>query len=735
MTGTAAIPSTVTLPITGMSCAACSAYIEQTLNALPGVQTASVSLLANQATVTSTLTPESLVQAIQQSGYEATLPPGFDAQGRVPEETESHLGLRAVLALGIAAASMTLGMLFMANTPVRYTLLAITLLVMLVLSPQTYRRAFAAALHRTTNMSTLVAIGTLAASLWSLAATIAPGIFLRHGLTPDVYYEAVDFILAFLLLGAWLDARAKRSTQSALAAFAQLTPATARVLRNALEAEIPVAEVLPGDHVLLRPGERIPVDGLILIGSSSVDESLLTGEYHPVLKSTQDKVIGGTINLDGPLTVEATTVGATSVLAQLRRLLTEAQSSRAPMQKLADRASAIFVPVVLALATLTFLIWAAVAHDLPHAVASAIAVLVIACPCAMGLAVPAALTVGIGRAAQLGILVKNGEALERLAQTRNLALDKTGTLTEGHPTIVAAHFAPEISESHHRNYLELAAALEKNSEHPLARAVLAYVSPTTAPALTNIKTIPGQGITAVWNGQLVAIGNWVPHSSQPYRDEWDQAQSISRATTKLHLTLNDQHILTLEAQDTLRPSAQRALARLQSLAVTPHILTGDNPQTAAAIAQTLNISKDQTHAQLLPADKLTLIRQLQQTAPTAMAGDGLNDAAALAQADTGIAISGENTGTDLTREAADLVLLRPDLTLIPTAIRLARRTTRTMRQNLGWAVAYNLLGLPIAAGALYPHFHLLLSPILASAAMALSSVSVLANSLRLRSFR
>ena len=756
MTQTAAIPSTITLPITGMSCAACSSYIEQTLNALPGVQTASVSLLANRATITSTLPPESLVQAIQQSGYDATLPLETGA-GEVADESESHLGLRAILSLVLAAASMTLGMLFMASQPARYTLLAVTLVVMLLLSPETYRRAYAAARHRTTNMSTLVALGTLAAFLWSLTATVAPGLFLRHGLTPDVYYEAVDFILAFLLLGAWLDARAKRSTQSALAAFAQLTPSSARVLRRGVETELPVSDVVPGDRVLLRPGERIPVDGFILSGTSSVDESLLTGESHPVIKSPQDKVIGGTINLDGPLTVQATTVGATSVLAQLRRLLTEAQSSRAPMQKLADRASAIFVPVVLGLSLLTFLTWAALAHDLPHAFASAIAVLVIACPCAMGLAVPAALTVGIGRAAQLGILVKSGEALERLAQTRTLALDKTGTLTEGHPTIVAARFAPEVPEADHRKYLEVAAALEKNSEHPLARAVLAYVQPAEAPALSDVRILPGQGITATWNGDPVAIGNSrlstpepsVPHASQPHRDEWDQdrdewdqdrderdrAAGSSRPTTKLHLTINDQHILTLEAQDTLRPSATDTLRQLQALAVTPHILTGDNAQTAAAIAQAVGIPAAQTHAQLLPADKLTVIRQLQQTTPTAMAGDGLNDAAALAQADTGIAISGQGSGTDLTREAADLVLLRPDLTLIPTAIRLARRTTRTMRQNLGWAVAYNLLGLPIAAGALYPHFHLLLSPILASAAMALSSVSVLANSLRLHRFR
>jgi Cu+-exporting ATPase len=764
-----------------MSCAACSAYIERTLTAIPGVQSASVNLLANLATITSTLPPAALVDAIQQSGYGASLPAPDDTAyrsgtlaldtgrtdtGRMDTDRtgmgmkEPHLAARALAALAIAAFAMLLSMPLMAEHPDRFTvslmpwmpsplmhlpaaptrwlLLVLTLAVMAVLSPETYRRAFAAARHRTTNMSTLVAIGTLAAFAWSATATVSPAIFLTHGLAPDVYFEAVDFILAFLLLGAWLDARAKRSTQSALAAFAQLVPPTARVLRDGTESELPIAELHPGDHVLLRPGERIPVDGLVLTGSSSVDESLLTGESAPVLKQPQSSVIGGTINLDGPLTIQATTLGAASVLAQLRRLLLEAQSSRAPMQKLADRASAIFVPVVLALAALTFAAWVVLDHSLPRAFAASIAVLVIACPCAMGLAVPAALTVGIGRAAQLGILVKNGEALERLARTRNLALDKTGTLTEGHPRILSADFALDIPASQHAELLNLAAALERSSEHPLARAVLAYVQPSETIALTDIRTIPGQGMTATYQGHPVAIGNatLLPAPSAPL----PAVIPNSPAATQLHLIVANRLVLTLSATDTLRQSAVPALAQLHALAVTPHILTGDNPATAASIASSLGIPADQTHASLLPADKLEILRQLQQQAPTAMAGDGLNDAAALAQADTGIAISGpdssgQSAGTDLTREAADIILMRPDLTLIPSAIRLARRTTRTMHQNLGWAVAYNLLGLPIAAGVLYPHFHILLSPILASAAMALSSTSVLCNSLRLKRFQ
>ena len=733
---------TVTLPITGMSCAACSSYIEQTLSALPGVHSAQVNLLANQATITSTLAPTALVEAIEQSGYGATLP--SDSTQPIPEESEPYLGLRATLALIIAAASMALGMTFMAAQPIRYLLLALSLVTMALLSPETYRRALQAARHRTTNMSTLVALGTLAAFSWSLLATVTPGIFLRHGLAPDVYFEAVDFILAFLLLGAWLDSRAKKRTQSALAAFAALTPTVARVLRNSQEQEIPVAEVVPQDQILLRPGERIPVDALVLTGSSSVDESLLTGESHPVLKTPGTRVIGGTINLDGPLTLQATTLGAQSTLAQLARLLAQAQSSRAPLQQLADRASRIFVPAVLALALLTFFTWLIAAHDLPRAFAASIAVLVIACPCAMGLAVPAALTVGIGRAAQLGILIKNGESLERLSTIRIIALDKTGTLTEGRPRVVAATFAPGLSPRQQQQALDLAYALERNSEHPLARAVLAHITPSSHIPLTEIRTIPGKGIQALHQDaqgqdQPVTIGSeqWLSSSAGEERTV-SPAQDAATPTTKLLLILDNHLLLTLEATDALRPSAPALIQQLTQLRVNPHILTGDTPQTAAHIARLLALSPASVHSSLLPQDKTAVIRQLQQQAPVAMAGDGLNDAAALAQADAGIAISGQEngqtTGTDLAREAADLILLRPDLTLIPTAIALSRRTTRTMRQNLSWAVAYNLLGIPVAAGVLYPHFHLLLSPILASAAMALSSTSVLLNSLRLRRF-
>ena len=724
---------TVVLPITGMSCAACSTYLERTLAELPGVSAVSVSLLANQATVTGTVPPAGLIAAVQQAGYEASLPEISDPQRAMQDG--AHLALRALLALAAAAVSMTLSMGLMGAgrmTPLpapvaRWTLLALALAVMTVLSPETYQRAWAAARHRTTNMSTLVAIGTLAALAWSAVATAAPALLVRHGVEPTVYFEAIDFILAFLLVGAWLDARARRRTQSALEAFANLAPSSARVRRDGVESTIATDQVLPGDLVLLRPGERIPVDGVVTDGTSTVDESLLTGEPMPLLKTAESRVSAGTIVLDGPLTVRATTVGAASTLAQLRRLLATAQSSRAPMQQLADRASAIFVPIVLLLAALTFLVWIAMSHAPAQAVSAAVAVLVIACPCAMGLAVPAALTVGIGRAAQAGVLVKSGEALERLARVRTLAFDKTGTLTEGQPRILTASYAPDLPPDQQRPALELAAALEDGSEHPLARAVEAFVHPVGSPqpqlVLTDRKTIPGQGVTAVYNGQPVALGN-------------TRLTGIAGegTDTELHLMQNGRLLVSLTAADSLRASARDAVAQLSSLGITAQMLTGDVAAAALRIAEALGIPAPDTHAGLLPADKLALIHTLQRQAPTAMAGDGLNDAAALAAADTGIAVSGAGTGTDLAREAADIVLLHPDLTRIPLVIRLARRTTRTMRQNLGWALGYNIIGLPVAAGVLYPHFHILLSPVLASAAMALSSTSVLLNSLRLRRF-
>ena len=606
-----------------------------------------------------------------------------------------------------------------------YIMLGITLIGMTWAGGVIYKRALQAALHRSTTMNTLVALGTGAAFLYSVAATFFPGFFTQHGLHPDVYYDSVLLILGFLLLGDWLQARATRRTLDALRAFAALQPQSAHVIRNGVEVEAPIASLVPGETVVVRPGERIPVDGVISSGASSVDESLITGESVPVPRTAGDRIIGGSLNYEGALEYRATSIGADSVLGQMLRLMQEAQSSKAPMQQLADRVSAIFVPVVLGIAALTFVIWAfADPSGISRGFAVAVAVLVIACPCAMGLAVPAALTVSIGRAAQLGILFKGGESVERLARVDTILLDKTGTLTEGKPRITAVH-ATGISEP---ELIALAASIEQRSEHPLARAVVEYATArgiATSPA-TSIQAIPGKGITGTVNNHTVSAGN------RPLLDELGIPASGDgpSAATLLHVAVDGKYAGWLAAEDTLRPTAAGAISALHSLGLRLAMLTGDTRTAAEHIARAAGI--EEVHAGLLPQEKLSQIRALQSEGRSvAMVGDGINDAAALAQADAGLAIG---TGTDLAREAGDAILLRGDPAQIVAALSLARQTLRVMRQNLGWALGYNLLGIPIAAGVLYPFTGLLLNPAVAAAAMALSSVSVLTNSLRLKRF-
>jgi Cu+-exporting ATPase len=582
-------------------------------------------------------------------------------------------------------------------------------------------------------MHTLVALGTLAAFLSSAAATLAPGFFRAHRLTPHLYYDSVLLILGFLLTGNWLDARAKRRSLDALRGFAALRPEFATVIRSDHETRVPLDEVATGDVVVLRPGERLPVDGTVLEGISSVDESLVTGESVPVVRTVGDHVIGGTLNYDGLLRYRATSVGTGSMLGQMIALMESAQASKAPMQQLADRASGIFVPVVLGIAALTFCVWVLATHDVSRALGVAIAVLVIACPCAMGLAVPAALTVAIGRAAQLGVLFKGGEELERLAGVDTVVFDKTGTLTEGRPRITGlsmAHSGTEsaANSSQTQTLLGVAAALEKGSEHPLAAAVTAYAAEHSVLALPaeGLRALPGSGIIGSVNGVPAAAGNAVLMAEHGI----DIPASAEDTGTLLHIALGGLYLGTLIAADTLRPGVATSIASLHRMGLNTVMLTGDHQAAAASVAAAAEIRE--FSAGLLPDAKLARIRSLQAEGHrVAMVGDGINDAAALVQADAGLAIG---TGTDLAREAGDAILLRGEPSEVVKAIALARHTRGIMRQNLGWAVGYNLLGIPLAAGVLFPFTGLLLSPTIASAAMALSSVSVLANSLRLRSY-
>ena len=734
---------TITLPVIGMSCAACQSHVERALRSTSGVSEATVNLLTNSARVSfnpAIAKPEDLIASVRESGYDATLP--VDSTSAATVETAADEGpLRAKSIFTLAGGVLVMVLMnahhwFAPAAPLlfeisprtlEYVMLAITLAGMIWGGGIIYRQAWTAAIHGGTNMNTLVALGTGAALAYSVAATTMPGVFRRHGLHPDVYYDAVLLILGFLLLGRWLDARAKRRTLDALHEFMKLQPQSARILREGREIDVPLAQVVAGDVVVLRPGERVPVDGIVIAGVTSIDESLITGESLPVTRKPGDRVIGGSLNFDGAIEYRATSIGADSMLGQMMRLVEEAQSSRAPMQQLADRVSAVFVPVVLALAAATFLIWIFAGGGSGRAFAVAVAVLVIACPCAMGLAVPAALTVAIGRGAQLGVLFKGGESLERLARIDTLVLDKTGTLTEGKPEVVAVQALNGASEE---EVLALAAALEQRSEHPLARAVLAAAAKRslTIPAADDIRALPGKGIQGSVAGHRIATGN-----SVLLEDLGVTVPTITATepgTTTMYVARDLILVGAIEARDTLRATATTAIAALRRLGVSTAMLTGDTPATAEAIARAAGI--DQVWAGLLPDQKLDKIRELQsQGHRVAMAGDGINDAAAISQADAGLAMG---TGADLTREAGDAILLHGEPRQILDAILLARQALRVMRQNLGWAFGYNLLGIPIAAGVLYPAFGILLSPAIASAAMALSSVSVLSNSLRLRGF-
>ncbi|HZU10518.1 MAG TPA: heavy metal translocating P-type ATPase [Pseudacidobacterium sp.] len=736
---------TVTVPVMGMSCATCQVHIEKALRETPGVSEAQVNLLAHKARVTynpAIAQPEHLIHAIRKAGYDAALP---EEHHHHEEDagSEATLKLRAFSTLIAGVIAMVLSMPLMhhamfasllpwlyriSHAALEYTLLAMTLAGIFWAGLPIYRGAWRATLHGASNMNTLVSLGTVAAFLYSALATLAPQLFLKHGLHPDVYYESVLLILGFLLLGKWLEARAKHRTLDALELFAKMQPQTARLLRNGAESEVPLAEVRPGDTLAVRPGERIPVDGVILEGTSSIDESLITGESVPVVRSKGDRIIGGSVNFDGAFIYRATSVGADSVLGQMLRLMEQAQSSKAPMQQLADRVSAIFVPTVLIIAVLTFIVWAWIgsAADFSRAFAISIAVLVIACPCAMGLAVPAALTVAIGRGAQLGILFKGGESVERLAHVDTVVLDKTGTLTLGKPEITAIHPANGWDE---RQLLAVAAALEQSSEHPLAHAVMVHARSEgiqPAPA-TELRAIPGKGIAGTINGSSAAAGN----AALMREHDITISSNGTQTATLLHIAVDGVYRGHLEAQDALRPGAKEAIASLQALGMKTIMLTGDNQKAAEKVAREAGLNE--VRAELLPEGKLAAIRELQQKGcKVAMAGDGINDAAALAQADAGLAIG---TGTDLAREAGDAILLHGDPRQIVGAIRLARQTLRVMRQNLVWAMGYNLIGIPIAAGVLYPALGILLSPVIASAAMAMSSVSVLSNSLRLKGFQ
>ncbi len=691
--------------------------------------------------------PAQLVEAIRAAGYDAVLPRSDASAAKNPSDL-LMIGAerKAYAALLAGAAAMLLSMplgtqmgsldhALMRLLPwlfalppelLRWFLLILTAAIMAWAGRGIYLSAWRSLRHGTTNMNTLVSLGTGVAFVYSAYATIWPAI------GRQVYFDAVLLILGFLLLGKSLEGRAKRRALAALDSLARLRPATARRIRDGIQTIVPLEEIQSADSVLVLPGERFPVDATILEGRTTVDESMLTGESTPLDRPPGGRVLSGSLNYEGAVTCRAESLGEDTMLAQIGRMAAEAQGSRCPMERLADRASSIFVPVVLALAALTFVIWIAATHSLQMALANTVALLVVACPCAMGLAVPAALTVAVGRGAQLGVLFKGGEALERLAQlapSDAIVLDKTGTLTVGRPVLAAVH---RLRDSTEADLLRLAAAAEEQSNHPLAHAVVdaARSRGLVWQPAEDVQVLPGRGLTAKIEGHECLLGNEALFKEffVPLPETMEPPEP---GVTRLWMALDNVAAGCFDARDALRPDAAEAVAALRRAGLRVLMLTGDSAAAAAPIGQQAGITE--IEAGLDPAGKLARIRALQKSGlRVAMVGDGINDAAALAQADAGIAMG---TGADLAQEAGDVLLLRARPGAIPAALDLARSTLRVMRQNLIWAVAYNLLAIPLAAGALYPSFHILLSPWLAAAAMALSSVSVLANSLRLRGWQ
>ncbi|MGD0738341.1 MAG: heavy metal translocating P-type ATPase [Terracidiphilus sp.] len=744
----------LTLPVLGMTCASCQHHVEEALRATAGVESARVDLMAHRASVVfdpSLAVPQQLVDAIRGAGYDAVLPRAGDGGAHV-EDASAGSETKAWVTLGAGAAAMLLAMplememgagdaflarafpwLYAVPAPtLRWFLLVLTAAVVAWAGRGIYWSAWSALRHRTTNMNTLVSLGTGVAFAYSAYATVrpAPG--------RAVYFDAVLLIVGFLLLGKALEARAKRRALAALDSLSRLRPATARRLVDGAQTVVPLEEVRPGDSVVVLPGERFPVDATILEGRTSVDESMLTGEATPLERAVGGRVLAGSLNYDGAVVCRAESLGEETMLAQIARMVDQAQSSRAPMERLADAASAIFVPVVLGLAVVTFVAWLLAAHSLPLALANTVAVLVIACPCAMGLAVPAALTVAVGRGAQLGVLFKGGEAMERLAHVNAIVLDKTGTLTVGRPVLEKIQGIgnreqeTEKQEMGERELLRMAAAAEERSNHPLALAILDAARGRGLewrPA-EDAQVFPGRGLSARVEGHECLLGNEALFSEFLIKLPGDVV-APEPGVTRLWMALDGAASAYFDARDALRPDAAAAVTALRGAGLRVLMLTGDSAAAAAPIAAQAGITE--VEAGLDPAGKLARIRELQKTGlRVAMVGDGINDAASLATADAGIAMG---SGTDLAQEAGDVLLLRAQPAAIPAALELARQTVRVMHQNLGWAVGYNLVGIPLAAGALYPAFHILLTPWLAAAAMALSSVCVLGNSLRLRGWQ
>jgi P-type Cu+ transporter len=736
------------MPVRGMHCAACVGRVERALKGVVGVGNASVNLATEQARVSfdpSVASVDALRAAVGAAGYELAAPRAASAPGdavdadRAERAAEQRRQLVKLAVGAVLSAPVLLGGMSHVLPWVPAALANPWLLLVLTTPVQfwvgaEFHRGFVHDLrYRSASMATLVSLGTNAAYVFSVAVTLWPHVFHTAGVM--TYYDVSAVVITLVALGRWLEARARGRTSEAIRRLVSLAPRTARVIRDGAELDVPTAEVRVGDFVRIRPGERVPVDGVVTEGASTIDESMLTGESLPVDKAPESRVFAGTVNRTGSFVFRAARVGSETTLARIVALVAEAQGSRAPIQRLADRVAAIFVPIVLAIATVTFVAWWALgpAPSWLFALTNAVAVLVIACPCAMGLATPTAIMVATGRGAEHGVLVRSATALELLQRVDTVVFDKTGTLTIGRPSVTDVVAVPPATED---EVLALAAAAEQGSEHPLGAAIVARAKERGVglPPITEFTTVPGQGIDAMAADGRVLLGNRALMDARGI-----DVAALARHTgtlaaegkTAIYLALGGRALGVLAAADVLKPEAPAVVAALRRRGLRVAMLTGDNRVTADAVARRAGV--DRVLAEVLPDAKAREIEALQvEGRRVAMVGDGINDAPALAKADVGVAMG---SGTDVAIEAADVTLMRGDLRGVAAAVDLSRRTIRIVKENLVWAFGYNVVLIPVAAGVLYPIWGLLLSPILAGAAMAFSSVSVVTNSLRLKRWK
>ena len=739
--------------VTGMSCAACSARVEKAVKAVPGVTSCSVSLLTNSMGVEGTASASAIVKAVQEAGYGASPKdaaaetPSAELDALADHETP-RLKKRLIASLVFLAVLMYFSMGHMMwgwplphwfdGNHVAMGLVQLLLAgIVMVINQKFFISGFKGLLHRAPNMDTLVALGSSASFLWSTYALFAMtraqvdgnDVLVMHYMM-ELYFESAAMILTLITVGKMLEARSKGKTTDALKSLMKLAPQTATLLREGAEVTVPIAQVKKGDLFVVRPGENIPVDGLVLEGSSAVNESALTGESIPVDKTAGDKVSAATTNQSGFLKCEATRVGEDTTLAQIIRMVSDAAATKAPIAKIADTVSGFFVPAVISISVLTTLVWLLLGREFGYALARGISVLDISCPCALGLATPVAIMVGNGLGARNGILFKTAASLEAAGRTQIVALDKTGTITSGEPRVTDILPAGGVSES---ELLTLAASLEQKSEHPLAKAVLAYAETETiaCPDVTDFAALPGNGLSARLDGMEIYGGNAefiATKASVPAELRAEAARLAAEGKTPLFFGGAGRLMGVIAVADTLKEDSPRAIRELQNMGIRVVMLTGDNQRTADAIGRQAGV--DEVIAGVLPDGKEAVIRRLQESGKVAMVGDGINDAPALTRADTGIAIG---AGTDVAIDAADVVLMNSRLSDVPAAIRLSRATLRNIHENLFWAFIYNIIGIPLAAGVFIP-FGLTLNPMFGAAAMSLSSFCVVSNALRLNLF-